>query len=266
MAIRYDKKILNEISRITKNYNAKISRLEKSLTYDNVIPERVSIPRIKSRFQNRTDLKRYLSEMQEFTKRGAEKPISQTNNIPKYLYNQIKRKQRRASYNLNRQIRLYEREHVTLEGKKQRETIATHDYLEYQNLLSKMENLLNTDLSTLSENELLKLNEKLTTVTKTGRNKQFQNNFLDILMKDAKAYGQDSRRIEEIQNKLKRLSSSQFYHLSITEDTIKQILAYYKMIGDKNFEDLQTLNQDNIDSLFNSLYENINQILDNYNV
>lgn len=272
MAIRYDNKIQNEIKRVVRNYNAKITRLEKSLTYNNVIPERIQVSDItgnnlkKAMFTNRKDLKRYLEDLGEFTKRGAEKPISQDTNIPTYLYNQIKRKQRRAKPTLTRQIHIYERENVTIGGKKQVDTIATWQNMEYKNLLAKMEKRINTDLSKLNTQELLDLNEKLTTLTKTGRNKEFQKNFIDILMKDGSTYGQDQRRILEIKRKLNQLNSTQFYHLSITEDTIRNILAYYKKIGDEDFRDYKNLNQNEIDTNFEELYNNIDNILDNYNV
>lgn len=270
MAIRYDKKIQNEIKRIVRNYNAKITRLEKSITYNNVIPERVRVSDItgndlkKPMFTNRKDLKRYLEDLGEFTKRGAEKPISQNSNIPTYLYNQIRRKQRRVRPTLTRAINIYEKENVTIGGKKQVDKVATRENLEYKNLLAKMEKRINTDLSKLSGEELLQLNEKLTTLTRTGRNKEFQRNFIDILMKDASTYGQDINRVKEIQKKLNRLNSTQFYHLSITEDTIRNILAYYKKIGETDFNDYKSLNQNEINTNFEELYDNIDQILDNY--
>lgn len=270
MAIRYDNKIQNEIKRIVRNYNAKITRLEKSITYNNVIPNRVRVKDItggdtqKSMFTNRKDLRRYLEDLGEFTKRGAERPISQSNPIPRYLYNQITRKQRRAKPTLTRAINIYEKENVRVGGKVQAQKVATREDLEYKNLLAKMESRINVDLSTLSPSELLSLNEKLTILTKTGRNKEFQNNFLDILLKDARTYGQDVERVREIERKLKRLNSNQFYHLSITEDTIKNILAYYKKIGDQDFNDFKSLNQNEIDTNFSELYDNLDEILASY--
>ena len=60
MAIRYDKKLNNEINRVVKNFNQKIARLEKQER--ELLPAKISTKQLKSESYSRTDLRRKLKE------------------------------------------------------------------------------------------------------------------------------------------------------------------------------------------------------------
>ena len=49
MAIRYDKKLNQEINKTIKNFNQKISRLEKSQR-DLILPNKITKKRVKRKF------------------------------------------------------------------------------------------------------------------------------------------------------------------------------------------------------------------------
>ena len=226
-------------------------------------PSKVNIPKIKKQFDNRTDLKRYLKDLTEFTKRGAEETKEGTE-IPKYLYNQIKTKQRRLSYNINRQIKLMNTKKVTNYGKRQVQTIGSYDDIQLKNLIAKQKKLLNVKLSTLEPLQLLELSTKLTSNTRTDRNTIFKNNFLKMLNDNAQTYGIDSSIMNEIKRKMKQLSPSDFFELSITEQSIKEIIHHYNEIGKQGFENYRKNNLSDIQDVYTNVYENLDLIVDEY--
>lgn len=66
MAIKYDADLNNEIRRIVKNFNQKRNRaLKRGFSY---LPNKAFVSEIKTSFDNRTDLRRYLKELEKFNK------------------------------------------------------------------------------------------------------------------------------------------------------------------------------------------------------
>lgn len=73
-----------ELRKAVKNFNAKISRLEKKDPQNKeALPEKITVKQIKELISTRQDLKRELNALQRFSKRGAEKIIE----IPDTDYN-----------------------------------------------------------------------------------------------------------------------------------------------------------------------------------
>lgn len=73
-----------ELKRIVKNYNAKISRLEKkNPQMKNALPERASVKQIKELVSTRDDLKRELNSLKRFSNKGAETIVD----VPENKYN-----------------------------------------------------------------------------------------------------------------------------------------------------------------------------------
>lgn len=65
-----------ELKRVVRNYNAKISRLaKKNPQIENVLPEKVSVGQLKELINTRQDLKRELNALKRFSKRGAEEIV-----------------------------------------------------------------------------------------------------------------------------------------------------------------------------------------------
>ena len=72
--IRYDSEYNKNIARVVSNFNRKISRLQK--LGNEVLPSKVYVSDIKSKFDNRRDLNQYLRDLQRFSKRGAENVVT----------------------------------------------------------------------------------------------------------------------------------------------------------------------------------------------
>lgn len=78
--IRWNDNDLREIKRITRNFNAKVSRLEKKYANEDVIlPDKVSYKEIVDLVETRRDLNRELKSLQRFTQRGSEKLVKVPN-------------------------------------------------------------------------------------------------------------------------------------------------------------------------------------------
>ena len=79
--IRWTDADSKELARVVKNFNAKISRLEKKNPQQkNALPERVSVKQIKELVTTRNDLKRELNSLRRFSKKGAEELVTAPDN------------------------------------------------------------------------------------------------------------------------------------------------------------------------------------------
>lgn len=79
--IRWSKQDNDELTKVIRNFNAKVTRLaKKNPDISNILPEKVSVKEIKSLIGTRQDLNREINMLKRFSKRGAEAivPIDDT--------------------------------------------------------------------------------------------------------------------------------------------------------------------------------------------
>lgn len=99
--IRWTDDDLNEIKRVTRNFNAKVSRLEKKYSgnSDIILPEKLSYKDVVNLIETRRDLNREIKSLQKFSQRGSEKlvKIPNSNNNRKMTDWQKKDMSRRAN-------------------------------------------------------------------------------------------------------------------------------------------------------------------------
>lgn len=82
--IKWSEQDVEELNRVVKNYNSKITRLvKKNPENENILPEKVSASQLKELIQTRQDLKRELNSLKRFSKRGAEMIVD----VPDTEYN-----------------------------------------------------------------------------------------------------------------------------------------------------------------------------------
>lgn len=73
-----------ELKRVVRNYNAKLSRIaKKNPQIKNVLPDKVSVAQLKELINTRQDLKRELNSLKRFSKRGSEEIVT----VPDTDYN-----------------------------------------------------------------------------------------------------------------------------------------------------------------------------------
>lgn len=96
--IRWTDSDNQEIRRAVKNFNAKITRLEKKIPEHQrkALPERVSARELKDLVTTRSDLKRELNALRRFSQKGAEElvllPDNDSTTITKWQRNEMSRR------------------------------------------------------------------------------------------------------------------------------------------------------------------------------
>ena len=264
MAIRYDKKLNSSIRKLVKNYNAKIKRLEgkEGLT----LPFRISSKLIKSRTKNRSDLKRLLKNLAEFTTRGGEKNIMVKGRvIPRYQYNQAKRFRSLIKRRLKAREEFVKNTYPTYEGVKERFTIAEQFDEETRNIEAQREKLLDVDFLDYSPSEMTKYIIDLEANARTVNLTQWQQNYADMLLDVGYVHGINHQKLHDLREKLLELSPSQFDKLFKTESTIKQIIYYYNQVNELGVDIPYTDKEhEDVISVYDSLVNNIDTILKDY--
>lgn len=263
MAIRYDKKINNQIQRIVNNYNAKIKRLEGR--EDISVPSKISTKEIKGSVKNRADLNRKIKNLQEFTKRGGEKNITvKGRTIPRYQYKQAQRYRSLISRRLKAREQFNKSTFPTYEGRKEKFTIAEQFNEETRNIQAQRRMLLDVDYLDYSPSEMSEYIANLESNAKTVNLSMWQQNYADMLLESGYVYNIPHAKLHELREKILDLSPSQFDKLFKTESTIKQILYYYNQINELGVDVAYENMESDVVSIYNSLFENIDDILDDY--
>ena len=266
MAIRYDQKLNNEIRRIVKNYNAKIRRLNKR--EDLTLPplfDRQALKSMKQSTKSRADLRRKLKNLQEFSKRGGEQNIMvKGREIPRYQYKNIQRYRNLINRRLNQRQKFNETTKPTYEGNEEQFTIAQQFNEEQRNIQALRSKLIDVDYLSYNEGELASYFEKLESNAQTVSAVTWQNNYLDMLLDVGYTYNIPHAKLHDLREKLKSLSPAQFDRLVKTESTIKQIIYHYKLINELGVDVAFESMQGDVESLFESLFENIDFILKDY--
>ncbi len=75
--IRWTQNDVKELQRLAKNFNAKVSRLEKKYggNPDVFLPDRVTVAQMRENIGTRRDLQRELKSLQSFTQRGSDELV-----------------------------------------------------------------------------------------------------------------------------------------------------------------------------------------------
>lgn len=269
MAIRYDKKLNQEINKVVKNFNQKIARLEKS-EKDLLLPSKISKKYLTSSYFTRTDLKRKLRELKRYSTRGIEETITTKGGVQlsRYELKNIQIESRRIKANLTREIKQLEVKVPRVFGKKQAMSFAQMGDQYYLNLQARRKALEKGKIINLSKEELEQYNKLL---QKTRRNKeyynnQFKENYKNMLTDLGYFYGYDNNKLNDLKNKIDKLESDKFLKLFREEKSIQAILDYYpniKVKAGKNSVNPDDIKED-VTVLYDALIDNIDNILKDY--
>lgn len=265
MAIRYDKKLNQEINRTIKNFNQKIARLEKEQR--DLLPSKITKKNLKSNVYTRKELQRKLKELQRFSTRGAEEVITTSGGVrlTKYELNEIKRENARVKRNITREINRLKVEKPKIFGKKQTSTyseMGDHDFL---NLVARRK-ALEKDVNKLSREEFERFTKL---VEKTGRNQQYMNNifkenYFDMLTKTAYYFDYDNEKLAYLKDRLMKLQPNDFLKLFKEDKSVRAILDYYPVVTNS----FNAINPDDIKedvvNLYDNLINNIDEIVKDY--
>ena len=265
MAIRYDKKLNQEINRTIKNFNQKIARLEKQER--ELLPSKITKKDLKESVYTRSELQRKLKELQRFSKRGAEDIITTRGGVrlTKYELNEIKRENARIKRNITREINRLKVNKPKIFGKSQSATFSQMGDTDYLNLVARRK-ALEKDINKLSREEFERFTKL---VEKTGRNQEYMNNifkenYFDMLTKTAYYFDYDNDKLNMLKQKLMSLKPNDFLKLFKEDKSIRAILDYYPVVTNS----FNAINPDDIRedviNLYNNLVDNIDEIIQDY--
>lgn len=265
MAIRYDKKLNQEINRTIKNFNQKISRLEKQER--ELLPSKITKKDLKNGVYTRTELRRKLRELQRFSKRGAEDIIETKGGarLTRYDYQNIKRESTRVKQNITREINRLKVDKPKIFGKTQTSTFSEMGDTDYLNLVARRK-ALEKDINKLSRDELERFTKL---IEKTGRNQQYMNtifkqNYFDMLTDLAYYFDYDNDKLNMLKQKLMGLKPNDFLKLFKEDKSIRAILDYYPVVTNS----FNAINPDDIKedviNLYDNLIDNIDEIIQDY--
>lgn len=265
MAIRYDKKLNQEINRTIKNFNQKIARLEKQDR--ELLPSKITKKDLKSNVYTRTELYRKLKELQRFSNRGAEDIIVTGGGarLTRYDYQNIKRENTRIKRNITREINRLRVEKPKIFGKTQSSTFSEMGDTDYLNLVARRK-ALEKDINKLSKEELERF-RKL--VEKTGKSQQYMNsifkeNYFEMLTDLAYYFNYDNDKLNLLKQKLMKLKPNDFLKLFKDDKSIRAILDYYPVVTNS----FNAINPDDIKedvvNLYDNLIDNIDDIIKYY--
>ena len=267
MAIRYDKKLNQEINRTIRNFNQKISRLEKQ-ERDLILPDRITKQALKENIHSRKELRRRLKELQRFSTRGIERTITTKSGLELslYEYQNIKKESARLKRNLTREIKMLESTSPKIFGKSQGFTFAQMGDDYYLNLKARRQALEKDNILSLTKQELERYKKLL---EKTARNKEYYNeifkdNYIDMLTELGYFYKYDKNKLEQLKTRLQKLDNNSFYKLFQEDKSIQAITDYYPMITGQ----IKNFNPENIEEdvkrLYDNLIDNLDIILNDY--
>lgn len=268
MAIRYDKKINQEINRTIKNFNQKIARLEKT-ERNLILPEKINKKELKKDVYTRTELKRKLRELQRYSTRGIEETIRTKGGVElsRYELINLKKESARVKRNLTREINKMKMSSPTIFGKETARTFAQMGDTHFLNLQARRNALEKGDISTLT-GEQLKQYKQL--VFKTARNKVylnsvFKDNYLKMLTDLGYYYGYDKEKLDYLKTQINDLEGNNFYKLFNNEKSIKAITDYYPAVVSGSISGLNPDDvKEDITNLYDNLIDNLDEILNDY--
>lgn len=266
MAYKISKDSEKELKKVISKFNSKIKRLE-TVDREIGIPEKESITAIKDRVNSKWDLNREIDKLERFTKRNAEDLIKNKSGVvmTRWEFENIQREQKRLSARLLRDIERYGNIKPTEFGKEQSVTYAQMGDEKLSNLKARQKAISGKSVSKLNKAQLKDLQ---TLLNKTAANYRkdkeiFYDNYLDgTLLNTAYFVGYDEKKIQYIKEKLGKLSPTQFTKAFEQEQALKDIQLRYDLTKEDGITP-QVLEND-ITSTLDTLYENIDQIVDSY--
>ena len=262
MAIRYDKKLNQEINRVIKNFNQKIARLEKDQR--ELLPSKITKKDLKSSVYTRRELNRKLNGLKRFSKRGAEEIITTKGGVrtTQYELNELKRESARIKRNVTREINRLQTQSPKVFGKIQDTTFAQMGDTNYLNLLAR-KNALNKDIKNLSKEEFERY-KKL--VDKTGKSQEYMNsvfkeNYFQMLTDLGYYFNYDKKKLDKLKEKMMKLKPNDFLKLFNEDKSIRAILDYYPIITN-SFDAIDPADiKEDVTNLYDMLIENMDQML-----
>lgn len=272
MAIRYDKKLNQEINKTIKNFNQKIARLEKQQR--ELLPAKVTKKQLTENVYTRKDLRRKLKELQSFSERGAEEVITTKGGVrlTKYELQKVKKENARLKASISREIKRLSSKKPKIFGKEQATTFAEMGDTDYLNLVARRM-ALEKDITRLTKEEFEGL-RKLMGKTRNAKDYMdyvFKENYFEMLTDLGYYFNYDKEKLDTLKDQLMQLNTNDFMKLFREDKSIRAILDYYPVVTESfkpNKKNIPTINPDDIKEdvkdLYDNLIDNLDEIMQDY--
>lgn len=265
MARRYNLQLELELEKSIRNFNAKISRLARQ--GHTLLPAKVDWRQVKQEARTTKDIRNKISELQGFSKRGAENIIHTPAgvDITRYELDKLRRESRAIKQRLTREINKLEKITPTSLGVKQQLTLKELPTDRLINLKARRKSL-NKDIFKLSGDEFQYYTQKIATNRRPSkyRDTNYQTNYTNKMLLDlGYLVGYDTRKLQYIQNQLSKMNTKDFLQLMDTEKIVSDIQNFYSEVSDRRGR-ISTNTISDIYEKYDMLYENIDKIIENY--
>lgn len=265
--IRYNKELNDKITKTVRNYNAKINRLSKT-NPALALPEKVTAKSLKNITDNRTELNRELAKLKRFSKRGAENTIILPSGdlVSNWELSELKRESARLQRNLTRRINELASITPKVKGIKQDYTYAQMGDATLNNYIVKRDALKKLSKGLGSTNNLKNAINYINKIQKQQARKisVFRDNYINKMFAwQGYAVGYDNERINEIKEKLNKLSDKDFLRFFDEERIMKKIQEMYAVM-ESNVKNNYFAYEQEMTEIFDELYNNLDEYLKDY--
>lgn len=265
--IRYNKELVNNINKTVQNYNAKIRRLQK-LNPSLSLPEKISAKSLRNMSDTRQELNRNLQKLKRFSKRGSEKNIILPSGeiISKYELNELKRESSRLQRNLTRRINELAEITPKVKGVKQDYNYAQMGDATLNNYIVKRDTLKNLTKGITKTGNLKNAIKYIQNIQKQQARKisVFRDNYINKMFAwQGYAIGYDYEKINEMKEKINKLSERDFLKFFDEERILKKIQEMYAVMEQATKHNYFAYEQEMTD-IFDNLYNNLDDYLKDY--
>lgn len=272
MAVRLDKDLRATIDKVVASYNRKINYYKRQGF--NVLPEKTSYQEIIN-LGSRKAIQKELKLMENLNRKNLDTMVYNGNLTTKYELNYFKSKINRAKRILRGRIKKLASTELKMYGKSTGFTMGDrfniNDYtgalkqgkIRNDKLISnirKYERLSTTSYSNYLEDSF-SIDALINRIENPLVNKKLKESYLESLTDLGYAYGYDKDKLLEIEKKLKGLSNEEFEKLFTEDIGMQRVFSYYdilKMNMGSNFLD----NQEDVFSLYDNIYGNLDSIIE----
>ena len=245
MAIRYNKNLNEKIRNEVRNYNARISRMEKRGV--SRLPQKIMVSEIKSRYKTRPELERELNRISKLNRKNVTKSVTISGGakVADWQYTYAKTNRQSAKAYFEKQYARVNKRMAKFPGERT-----------YLDTISAKLKLLDKPTDTLNQNEfrsiISTINEFATSPTQL---KARYRGFLSEVEWVMDKVGIDDAEKEAFFKKFKTLTPEQFLYAYDNNDVINRIYQLYKKDYGAEEAYLNVNSPDDAESLINRLME-----------
>lgn len=267
MAIRYNREQRLTLENAVRNFNRKISKLEK-LDRSLLLPERVDYMDIINSSTSKAELTRKIESLKRFTSREGSKIITTPEGVKtvNYIISETERNLRSVKAKLSKQIKELESITPTIFGTPVDASYKQMGSEALNNLKARRKVLNVGRVKNLSKQGIKNIQKQIQVNIRKMKYKAeiFKNNYIEKMLFNLAYYTgyDDKEKLNYIRSKLNELDEKTFLKLFNTEKAIERITDYYPEITNTRTSPEKI--SDEVSELYNELYNNIDEIVARY--